>query len=275
MWAARLGHTAHVGDTPRWARYPFLDHPGPLAFAHRGGAKYEPNDGIENSMAAFGNAVGMGYRYLETDVHATSDGVLVAFHDETLDRVTDRQGRIADLPFSEVEKARIGGREPIALLEDLLDTWPDARFNIDVKEANAIEPLVRAVERTKAHGRICVSSFSGRRVKRARKLLGPEVASGLAPLGIALVRLPLPRALGRLLVADVPCVQVPVSYYGFRILTKGFVDLAHALGKQVHVWTVDEADEMRALLDLGVDGLITDRIDTLRDVLTERGQWTP
>ncbi|MBM7788181.1 glycerophosphodiester phosphodiesterase [Tenggerimyces flavus] len=264
-----------MGDTPRWARYPFLDHPGPLAFAHRGGAKYEPNDGIENTMAAFGNAVGLGYRYLETDVHATSDGVLIAFHDETLDRVTDRQGRIADMPFREVEKARIGGREPIPLLEDILDTWPDARLNIDVKEANAIEPLVRAVERTNAHDRICVSSFSGRRIKRARKLLGPEVASGLAPLGIALVRLPLPRGLGRLLVADVPCVQVPVSYYGFRILTKGFVDLAHALGKQVHVWTVDEPDEMRALLDLGVDGLITDRIDTLRDVLTERGQWTP
>jgi glycerophosphoryl diester phosphodiesterase len=262
-----------VGDTPRWARYGFLDHPGPLAFAHRGGAKYAPNEGIENTMAAFGNAIGLGYRYLETDVHATSDGVLVAFHDDTLDRVTDRTGRIADLPFHEVEKARIGGREPIPLLEDILGTWPDARVNIDVKEANAIEPLVRVVERTNAYDRICVSSFSGRRIKRARKLLGPEVASGLAPLGIALVRLPLPHILGRLLVADVPCVQVPVSYYGFRVLTRGFVNLAHALGKQVHVWTVDDPDEMRALLDLGVDGLITDRIDTLRDVLTERGQW--
>jgi hypothetical protein len=190
--------------------------------------------------------------------------------------IADREGGLENLKGKKIGFIFLDagyGREPIPLLEDILGTWPDARVNIDVKEANAIEPLVRVVERTNAYGRICVSSFSGRRIKRARKLLGPEVASGLAPLGIALVRLPLPHILGRLLVADVPCVQVPVSYYGFRVLTRGFVNLAHALGKQVHVWTVDDPDEMRALLDLGVDGLITDRIDTLRDVLTERGQW--
>jgi glycerophosphoryl diester phosphodiesterase len=104
-------------------RYPFLEHDGPLAFAHRGGAA----GGLENSMAAFGRAVDLGYRYLETDVHATADGVLLAFHDSTLDRLTDRRGRVARLPWSEVSRARIGGVEPIPLLEDLLEAWPDIR----------------------------------------------------------------------------------------------------------------------------------------------------
>ena len=109
----------------------FLDSPGPLAFAHRGGAAHQP----ENSWRAFEHAVGLGYRYLETDARATADGVLLAFHDETLDRLTGRKGRIAELPYRTVATALIDGREPIPKLEDLLGSWPDARFNIDVKRS--------------------------------------------------------------------------------------------------------------------------------------------
>ncbi|MET9021046.1 glycerophosphodiester phosphodiesterase [Actinopolymorpha sp. NPDC004070] len=254
--------------------YPYLHSEVPLAFAHRGGAKYAPNLRIENSMRAFANAVALGYRYLETDVHATSDGVLLAFHDDHLDRVTDRAGQIADLPYAEVARARIDGREPIPTLEEILGTWPDARVNIDVKHANAIRPLAEAIARTAAHDRVCVSSFSGARLAATRRLLGPRVATGLAPVGVGLLKLPLPRFLGSLLVGPAPCVQVPTGYRGLRVVTRAFVDRAHALGKQVHVWTIDDPDEMTALLDLGVDGLISDRIDTLREVLLVRGVWT-
>lgn len=253
--------------------YPFLDHPGPIPFAHRGGALYAPNIGIENSMAAFANAIELGYRYLETDVHATADGVLIAFHDPTLDRVTDRTGRIADLPYAEVARARIAGREPIPTLADILGTWPDIRVNIDVKHENAIRPLAETVAKTNAHDRICVSSFSGHRVKAVHRLLGPRVVTGAAPLGVALLTLPLPHLLGRLLLSDAACVQVPLSFRGYRIVTPGFIARAHALGKQVHVWTIDDPVVMNDLLDMGVDGIITDRIDILRDVLTTRGQW--
>lgn len=256
-------------------QFRFLDAPLPLAFAHRGGAAYPPNVGIENSMAAFEHAIELGYRYLETDVHATADGVLAAFHDDTLDRVTDRRGRIADLPWAEVARARIGGREPIPRLEEILGTWPQARVNIDVKEAPAIGPLVDVLSRTEARDRVCVSSFSGRRLRRLRGMLGPDVATSLAPWGVARLMAPLPTWAARLLLVDAPCVQVPVANGGTRIVTAGLVERAHRLGKQVHVWTVDDADEMRALLDLGVDGLMTDRIDTLRDVLLARGQWPP
>src|SRR5213078_954322 len=102
---------------------------GPIAFAHRGGASDHP----ENTLPAFQHAIDLGYRYLETDVHATADGVVVAFHDTTLDRVTDHIGRIAELPWSVVREARVAGTEPIPLLEDLLAAWPEARINIDPK----------------------------------------------------------------------------------------------------------------------------------------------
>ena len=131
---------------PANAAYPFLDSPVPLAFAHRGGASEAP----ENTMPAFEHAVRLGYRYLETDAHVTVDGVLVAFHDERLDRVTDRAGVIAELPWRAVNEARVDGREPIPLLEDLLTAWPDVRINIDPKQDAAAEPLAAAILRTRA-----------------------------------------------------------------------------------------------------------------------------
>jgi glycerophosphoryl diester phosphodiesterase len=155
----------------------------------------------------------------------------------------------------------------------VLGTWPEIRVNIDVKEENAIRPLAEAVVKTVAHDRVCVSSFSGHRVKAVRRLLGPRVVTGLAPVGVALLALPLPHVLTRLLMSHAPCVQVPVGYAGIRLVTPAYVERAHAVGKKVHVWTIDDADQMNTLLDMGVDGLITDRIDILRDVLTARGQW--
>jgi len=155
----------------------FLDHPGPIPFAHRGGSP----DGQENSVAAFERAIDLGYRYLETDVRATADGVLIAFHDPTLDRVTDRTGIIERLPHAEVAKARIAGREPIPLLADMLGAWPGARFNIDVKAEAAIGPLTEVLRRTGAWGRVCVTSFSSRRLRHVRARMRLLSAARCAP----------------------------------------------------------------------------------------------
>ncbi|HOI03614.1 MAG TPA: glycerophosphodiester phosphodiesterase family protein, partial [Dermatophilaceae bacterium] len=122
------------------ADYPYFAPP-PFGLAHRGGASHPANVGIENTLAAFATAVDLGYRFLETDVHATADGRLVAFHDEHLDRVTDRAGAIAELPWSEVAAARIAGSQPIPSLDDLLDAFPEARINIDIKAPGAVVPL--------------------------------------------------------------------------------------------------------------------------------------
>ncbi|MFI6995144.1 glycerophosphodiester phosphodiesterase family protein [Nonomuraea wenchangensis] len=257
-------------------RYPFLDHPGPLAFAHRGGAA----EGAENSVAAFERAVGLGYTYLETDAHATADGVLLAFHDHTLDRVTDQRGRISELPYRAVRRARIAGVHEIPLMEDLLGTWPEARFNIDVKEAAAIAPLAEAVRRTNAYDRVCLTSFSDERLVLAKAAMGRDVCSALGPRGVAALRAAATtsgygRLLTRLSRAGVPCAQVPVGFRGLRVTTDRLIRTAHAIGMQVHVWTVNDPARMERLLDLGVDGIMTDNVTGLREVLTRRDQWHP
>ncbi|MGW1028340.1 glycerophosphodiester phosphodiesterase [Streptomyces sp. NPDC002577] len=249
-------------------RHPYLDHPGPIAFAHRGGAA----GGLENTMAAFRHAVELGYRYIETDVHATSDGRLVAFHDATLDRVTDAGGRIADLPWSDVRHARVAGSEPVPLFDELLEAFPDVRWNVDIKAEPALLPLMDLIERTGVWDRICVGSFSEARVARAQRLGGPRLATSYGTrgvLGLRLRSIGIPAAVRRSAV----CAQVPEAQSGVRVVDHRFIREAHARGLQVHVWTVNEAERMHRLLDLGVDGIMTDHIETLRDVMKDRGIW--
>ncbi|WP_225836623.1 glycerophosphodiester phosphodiesterase [Streptomyces sp. NK08204] len=255
-------------STPIRTRHPYLDHPGPIPFAHRGGAA----DGLENTAAQFRRAVELGYRYMETDVHATADGRLVAFHDATLDRVTDGMGRIGDLPWEEVRHARVGGREPVPLFEELLETFPDVRWNVDMKAESALRPLLELIERTQAWDRVCVGSFSEARVVRAQRLAGPRLATSFGTRGVLSLRLRslgLPVAVRRSAVA----AQVPQAQSGVPVVDHRFVRTAHALGLQVHVWTINEPERMHRLLDLGVDGIMTDHIDTLRKVMEDRGVW--
>ncbi len=248
---------------------PFLDSPVPIAFAHRGA--HDGTDVIENTMQAFGAAVDLGYRYVETDVHATADGVLVAFHDEGLDRVTDRTGLIRELPWREVEAAIVGKDQHVPLLEDLLGTWPELRVNIDPKHDSAIEPLVSAIERTGAVDRICVGAFSDRRIARVRMALGRRLCTAMGPVSIARLRAASYRIPAGRFAAD--CAQVPTGQGRMPLVDERFVMAAHVRGVAVHVWTIDGEDEMDRLLDLGVDGLMTDRAELLRTVMQRRGTW--
>ncbi|MFH9554295.1 glycerophosphodiester phosphodiesterase [Streptomyces sp. NPDC051445] len=249
-------------------RHPYLDHPGPIPFAHRGGAA----DGLENTAAQFRCAVEAGYRYMETDVHATRDGRLVAFHDATLDRVTDSAGRIADLLWADVRHARVAGKEPVPLFEELLETFPEVRWNVDLKAEPALHPLLNLIARTRAWDRVCVGSFSEARVVRAQRLAGPRLATSYGTRGVLNLRLRswgIPAALRRSAVA----AQVPEAQSGIQVVDRRFVRTAHARGLQVHVWTINDPDRMHRLLDLGVDGIMTDHIDTLREVMEDRGVW--
>ncbi|MFE4969296.1 glycerophosphodiester phosphodiesterase [Streptomyces sp. NPDC056660] len=249
-------------------RHPYLDHPGPIAFAHRGGAA----DGLENTVAQFRRAVELGYRYIETDVHATADGRLVAFHDDTLDRVTDGAGRIGDLPWEDVRHARVAGREPLPLFEELLEEFPDVRWNVDAKAEPALRPLLDLIDRTDSYDRVCVGSFSEARVLRAQRIAGPRLATSFGTRGVVGLRLRswgLPASVRRSAVA----AQVPESQSGVPVVDRRFVRAAHARGLHVHVWTINESERMHRLLDLGVDGIMTDHIDTLREVMQKRGVW--
>jgi glycerophosphoryl diester phosphodiesterase len=251
-----------------------LEQPGAvLAFAHRGGAFHPELEGLENTAAAVRHAVALGYSYLETDVHATSDGQLLAFHDAVLDRVTERTGAVADLRYAEVADALIGGHEQIPRLSDLFEEFPQARFNIDLKSAAAIAPLVDLIARHGAWDRVCVASFSERRLAGFRRRSPREVATALGPIGVVGHALPSDRLSRRLAGGAGRALQVPAGRGGVRLVTRRFVERAHRLGRPVHVWTVDDPAEMHDLLDLGVDGLMTDRTDLLREVLLDRGQW--
>lgn len=252
-----------------------------LAFAHRGGARHPELaalGGIENTARAFAHAVGLGFRHLETDVHATRDGVLLAVHDASLDRVAGHAGTVRDLDLDGLRSVRIGGSEPVPTLVDLIEAHPDARFNLDLKAADAVAPLAALVEQRGWHDRVLVGSFSGRRLSRFRRLTGGRVATSASPWEVAtFVLVPSARIARFVTGGRVAALQVPpaqrIGPLRLPVVTAGLVRRAHAAGAHVHVWTIDDPAEMRRLLALGVDGLMTDRTDVLRDVLREHGAW--
>jgi glycerophosphoryl diester phosphodiesterase len=251
-----------------------LDQPGAvLAFAHRGGAFHPELEGLENTLTAFQHAVDLGYVYLETDVHATRDGVLLAFHDAVLDRVTGSTGKIAEMGYAELAEVMVAEREQIPTLVSLLERFPATRFNIDLKSESAVRPLADLIQRTGSHDRVCVGSFNDRRMREFRRRMDRPVATACGPAAVVAARFAPGGLTAPLAGTSGDAYQVPHRRGRLRVVTEAFVARAHALGRPVHVWTVDDPIEMRGLLDLGVDGLITDRTDVLRDVLVERGQW--
>jgi len=253
--------------------FKYFDSPTPLAMAHRGGARLPANDGIENSLQAFQNAVDLGYRYLETDVHCSADGVVYGFHDDNLKRLTGDPSAIRDLPSSAVDKARLGGREPIPRMGDLFDAFPEARFNIDLKADDAVGPTLDLITSHGAEDRVCLAAFSHERLRQIRARL-PHAASSMSPKEVARLKFgPNVATQSYGVRRGAVCAQVPHRQGRITVVTRRFVDRAHALGIQVHVWTIDDPAEMNHLLDLGVDGLVSDRIDVLKDVLIARGQW--
>ena len=250
-------------------RRPFLDHPLPIAFAHRGGAL----EVEENTMPAFEHAVALGYSHIETDVQVTRDGVAVIFHDDTLERIADRPERIDSLSWAELSQVRTRAGADIPRLDTLLDAFPGLFVNLEAKADAAVEPMANAIRRADAIDRVCVGSFEPERTARLRKALGPALAwspahAGVFRLWLAGCGLPLSKG-------AFPAVQVPTHFKRIPVVTRRFMRAAHARGIQVHVWTVDDEAGMESLIDLGVDGLMTDRPTLLKQVLERRGLWRP
>jgi glycerophosphoryl diester phosphodiesterase len=245
----------------------FLNHPRPIAIAHRGGSL----EVEENTMAAFAHAVGLGYSHVETDVHATADGVAVIHHDDTLDRMTGDPRPIAALDWADLSRLRTHGGQAIPRLDDLLAEHPGLFLTLEAKSDACIDPMAAAIRDAGALDRVCIGSFEPGRTARARKILGLGLCwspahAGVARLWAAGWGLPV----GRLPFA---CVQVPPRFRGIAVVTPRMVAAAHARRVQVHVWTVDEGAEMARFLDMGVDALMTDRPTLLREVMQRRGQW--
>ncbi|MHA7860512.1 glycerophosphodiester phosphodiesterase [Tessaracoccus sp. Y36] len=252
------------------AVYPDYLSPEFVAMAHRGGSFMTANHGIENTTRAFANAVALGFHYLETDVHTTSDGHLVAFHDVSLGRVTDVAGSLRDLTLAELSELRVGDREPIPTLDELFETFPDINFNIDIKSVTAVDPLVQTIVKHNAERRVCVGSFARTRIRRFRSLL-PQVPTAVSPTGVAALTMGAISPGGE--VYQVP-LQHPIGPVTVDIVTPKNIERIHTAGRKIHVWTVDDPTTMHRLIDWGVDGLVTDRPDLLKDVLRARGMWS-
>ena len=249
-------------------RHSFLKYDTPIAFAHRGGA----SDAPENTMPAFQRAIDLGYIYLETDVHATKDGVLLAFHDDDLSRTCGRPGLISELNYAEIKDARVRGTEPIPLLEDLIVAWPHAHLNIDCKSDQALLPLADRLARGDIFDRVCIGSFSDKRLNRLRDQFGERLCTSMGPRDVTKLRLgSWVHRSGSF--ENIRAAQVPVSQGPLTIVDKSFIQAAHNADIQVHVWTIDEPDEMIRLLDLGVDGIMTDKPETLKKILLSRNAW--
>lgn len=263
--------------------------------AHRGFSL----EGAENTLTAFQAAWDLGCLWLELDVNTTSDGVVMVFHDGSLDRVTDGSGQVGDHTHAQMMELSVAGGECPLTLAHLLEELPEARFNIDVKDEASVTALAQLLERTGGAERVRIASFSdGRRrrtLKQLRKRGQGTPSSSTGSLGSALMIIclslaprlwPVVRLLERHWVPPFQAVQLPMHWRWFapgliglpvigprlrdrRLVTERLIERAHAVGVQVHVWTVDEPQDMKALLREGADAIVTNRADLALDLLAE------
>ncbi|MCO1337757.1 hypothetical protein BJH93_02460 [Kocuria polaris] len=253
------------------------------AYAHRG---YAP-DGTENTLAAFRAAVERGFTHLETDVRTSADGVPMVFHDEHVDRVTEGFGRVSELTSGELARLRVAKREPIPTFEQLLVEFPDAHINVDLKDDASVPLMAELIARHGASDRVVVASFSDVRRRRFTEYLaehglppvrvtaGAKLIGAFTLLGLMSRGAFQPWRVLKPILKNVVALQVPVKQGPIPVATRAFVERAHEVGLEVHVWVVNDVETMRTMLDVGVDAIMTDEADTLIEVFTERGTWPP
>ncbi len=247
--------------------HPFLDFEGPIGFAHRGGAL----EAEENTAEAFAYAVGLGFTHIETDVHLSRDGVVVVHHDDTFARMFGDPRSVAEMDWAEIASLRTSGGAAVPRLDEVLATFPEVYFNIELKCLEVAAPLAEVLRRADALERVCVGAFDPKNTAAILGIMGNGLCwspahAGVARLWAAGWGLPV----GRL---PFEVVQVPVAFNSIPVVTGRVVRAAQKRGVKVQVWTVDERSEMERLLDLGVDGLMSDRPSVLKAVLEARGLW--
>ena len=284
-----------IGQTNRMISeniHPFFQGYKFFGFVHRGGDEKK----TENTLEAFQYSSDLGFVFMETDVQSTSDGRVVIFHDADLKRIAGIDKKIKDLTFDEVTNIDLINGGKIPSLEETLFSFPNLRFNIDIKTNSAVEESIKIIKSQEALTRVCLASFSNKRIRRIRKLAGSQSCTSMSQLEVvnAIFHV-LAENLGsginlrrkmrgdeayfksKWMRATIPfngipdCAQVPVGQWGIPIVTQSFIRIMNLLGKFVHVWTIDEPEEMNRLIDLGVDGLMTDKPSILKSTLIDRG----
>ena len=245
--------------------HPFFQDFKFYGFVHRGGDEAK----TENTLEAFKYSSDLGFIFMETDVQATKDGHVVIFHDATLKRMAGINKTIKELSLNEVRSIDLINGGKIPLLSETLESFPELRFNIDIKTEEALEDSVRIIKEMNSLNRTCLASFSSSRLMRIKKLAGPEACTSSGQMDIFKLMC---RSVGiKLKKSKGHCAQIPLTQWGVPVLTKRFINSAKREGKLVHVWTIDEKEQMFNLMDLGVDGIMTDKPSVLKEAMTERG----
>lgn len=257
---------------------PYLSAEYPLRFAHRGSRVLWP----ENTAEAFQGAVDLGYVYIETDIRITRDGVVIVFHDGTLDRVTNGTGRVDQWDLADLQRLDAawwfdeksdyplrGTGVRIRTLAEVFETWPDVHFNLDMKGSQMEWAVADVIKRHGREDSTLVGSFVDHRVAKFRRVTRGAVAVAAGP-SLAAAMFAASRV-GRTVRRTAPAFQLPFDYKSLP-LDRKYIDAIHKSGAQVHAWTVNEAADIHRLLDMGVDGIVSDRPDILNDVIRQRSQ---
>ena len=232
-----------------------------LPIAHRGGN----TDFAENTTAAFERAKELGYRCIELDVQLSRDGVVYVYHDSNFKRLLHLDKKFSDTSSREIDTFLINGKYKIPRLENIFKLFPDLTFNIDAKSWDVAEPLAEVIRTSHSLSRVHIASFSDRRVRYLSKLLNDKVktVAGLSQV----IKFVLGFLTGIMFKFSADFIQVPESKFGINLVSARSIKYARMIGISIHVWTINEEEKMRSLIDLGVDGIMTDHCKKLKDVL--------
>ena len=246
--------------------FKFLDNYNFIPFAHRGGSY----DFCENTLDAFNNSINLGYRHIETDVRHTKDNKLIIFHDPDLKRILGLDAKIENLNYEEIKNIKIFETHTIPLLDEALSSWPDINFNIEPKSLESAYLLKDKLKSMKNIDRICIGSFSNTKIDILRNEFKDNLCSSMTKSETILFFL---NRFFSIYDNSIPCLQIPMTYMGFRIVTSDLVEHVHSLGKKIHVWTINDENQMIDLININVDGIMTDKPTTLKKVLQKKSLW--
>ena len=238
----------------------YLNYSGVAVLAHRGGSF----ESFENTIESFYYSQSLGCKFIETDVQVSSDGIPYIFHDETLTRLLGKNDVFSNLDSSEIEDLRIFESHKIPRLDETLQTFPDMYFQIDVKTDEVAMPALEVIHKCRAEDRVCIASFNSPRLSRVNSKY-PEICLSMGPNEVSKMLLSSFGLYKKTIIGD--CLQVPMYYYGIKVVTKRFVDFVHSKGLKICVWTINDEKTFKKLIDIGVDGIITDKPKLLFQVL--------
>ena len=226
-------------------------------FVHRG----DTSIFLENTIEAFQSAVSLGYQYLETDLRETSDGKIITFHDPNLKRITGANITISETKFSDIRMRRLPSRETIPTIDELLEEFPDSFINMDLKVNQIEEKVLKKINSHNALERVCLGSFNSKVIKKINSL-EPKILTSMGISQVIMYKFFQKKNISKL-------IQIPTRWNGIKVITKKFIDRLHNDGLKVHVWTINKETEMQSLIDLGVDGIMTDNASGLIKVMKQ------